>query len=512
MRVLSVASEIFPLIKTGGLADVAGALPGALGRRGVSVRSLVPGYPKVLGAFESAEPVHAFADLFGGPARLLAGSAAGLDLLVLDAPHLYARPGNPYVDDAGRDWSDNAQRFAALCQAAAQLGQGVVPMLRPDVVHAHDWQAGLVPAYLHYGGGARPGAVVTVHNMAFQGSFPAHLLNSLGLPPRSFVYDGVEYHGRISFLKAGLQLADRITTVSPTYAVETTGPEFGMGLDGLLQARAAVYSGILNGIDTDVWNPATDPHLPARFSARSPRRRALNKRALQARFGLAESPGTMLFGVISRLSWQKGLDLLLAALPDIVAQDAQLVVLGAGDQQLQNAFVAAASSMPGRVGVYIGYDESLAHLVQGGADALLVPSRFEPCGLTQLCAQRYGAVPVVARVGGLNDTVIDANEMALAAGVATGLQFSPVTREALAGAISRTAVLWKDRKAWRRMQANGLAAEVGWDRPAARYVEVYKAAATAHGWRPRRGRTRLRDAARGNSKRLRQKGPAEASP
>jgi starch synthase len=349
------------------------------------------------------------------------------------------------------------------------------------VVHAHDWQAGLAPAYLHYAGGARPGTVVTVHNLAFQGSFPAHLLSSLGLPPQSFVYDGVEYHGRISFLKAGLQLADRITTVSPTYAAETTGPEFGMGFEGLLQARAAVYSGILNGIDTDVWNPATDVHLPARFSAKSPRRRALNKRALQARFGLAESPETMLFGVISRLSWQKGLDLLLAALPDLVVSDAQLVVLGAGDAQLQNGFVAAASTMPGRVGVFIGYDESLAHLVQGGADALLVPSRFEPCGLTQLCALRYGAVPVVARVGGLNDTVIDANEMALGAGVATGIQFAPVTREGLAGAISRAASLWRDRKAWRRIQANGLAADIGWDRPAARYVEVYRAAAAAQG-------------------------------
>ena len=481
MQVLSVASEVYPLVKTGGLADVTGALPGALQRHGVHVRSLLPGYPAVLEGLEHAEPAQTFPDLFGGPARLLAGAAAGLDLLVVDAPHLYARPGNPYTDAWGSDWPDNAQRFAALAQVAARLGQGMIPALQPDVMHAHDWQAGLAPAYLHYAGGARPGTVMTVHNLAFQGSFPAGLLGEIGLPPWSFVFDGVEYHGTISYLKAGLQLADRITTVSPTYAAETTGPEFGMGLEGLLQARSSVYAGILNGIDDSVWDPSSDTYLPARYSARSPRRRAVNKRALQQRFGLTENPDTLLFGVISRLSWQKGLDLLLAALPAIAAMDVQLVVIGTGDPHLQDGFNAAASGMPGRVGVFIGYDEALAHLIQGGCDALLVPSRFEPCGLTQLCALRYGAVPVVARVGGLNDTVIDANEMALTAGVATGIQFAPVTREGLLHAIGRAVELWRDQPAWRRTQANGMASELGWDRPAARYKELYRAAAASQG-------------------------------
>jgi starch synthase len=414
MQVLSVASELYPLIKTGGLADVAGALPSALARQGVEVRSLVPGYPAVMAGLEAPQRVHE-AELFGGPATLVRGQANGLDLFVVDAPHLYARPGNPYTDELGQDWPDNAERFAALGQAALMLSGGAAPGFAPDVVHAHDWQAGLVPAYLNYAGGRRPGTVITVHNLAFQGRFPAHLLGSLGLPPSAYTIDGVEFYGGIGFLKAGLRLADRITTVSPTYAAEIATPEGGMGLEGLLQTRAAVLSGILNGIDETVWNPATDPLLPARFSPDRLDGRASNKRALQERFGIGQRPDGLLFGVISRLSWQKGLDLLLGSLPRLLAAGADLVLLGSGDAALEDGFLAAASAAPGRIGVKIGYDEGLAHLIQGGTDAILVPSRFEPCGLTQLCALRYGAAPVVSRVGGLNDTVIDANEMALAA-------------------------------------------------------------------------------------------------
>ena len=287
---------------------------------------------------------------------------------------------------------------------------------------------------------------------------------------------------RSAILKAGLQFADRITTVSPTYAAEIRTPEGGMGLDGLLRARSASVSGILNGIDEAVWNPQTDPHLVERFTASSIGRRASNKRALQQRFNLAPGTNVPLFGVISRLSWQKGLDLLLAALPKLLAEDAQLVLLGSGEHWLEQGFRDAAAAAPGRIGVEIGYDEPLAHLIQGGADALLVPSRFEPCGLTQLCALRYGAVPVVARVGGLNDTIVDANEMALEAGVATGFQFAPVTREALEHALDRTASAWRRPEAWRRLQENAMAMPVGWDRPAARYAELYReiAASRAH--------------------------------
>lgn len=476
MHVLSVASEIYPLIKTGGLADVAGALPTALAGQGISVRTLLPGYPPVLDKLEWSAAAHAFSDLFGGPATLFAAEAAGLELLVIDAPHLYRRAGNPYVDRSGHDWADNAQRFAALSFVAAEIGLGLLKGYRPRVVHAHDWQAGLAPAYLHYSGRPRPAAVMTVHNLAFQGHFPAALLRSLRLPPEALSIDGVEYYGGIGFLKAGLQFADRVTTVSPTYAEEIRTPEGGMGLDGLLRVRGSAVSGIVNGIDEVVWNPATDPHLAAAFTATRLRGRRANKTALKQRLGLSSPDGSPLFGVVSRLTEQKGIDLLVAALPRLLALGADLAVLGSGDSGLEQALQAAAATSPGRVGVFLGYDESLAHLLQGGVDALLVPSRFEPCGLTQLCALRYGAVPVVARVGGLNDTVVDANEMALAAGVATGFQFAPVTRGALEHTLGRAAATWRHPKVWRRLQRNGMAMPVGWDGPAAQYARLYRAA------------------------------------
>jgi starch synthase len=481
LQVLSVASEIYPLVKTGGLADVAGALPGALAAEGVTVRCLAPGYPAVMAALSRGKKVHATKDLFGGPARLVAGKAKGLDIVALDAPHLFDRPGNPYSGPDGRDWPDNPLRFAALAQAAALIGMGGTSLPRPDVVHAHDWQAGLAPAYLHYAGGARPCTVMTVHNLAFQGQFPATLLSQLGLPPESYAVDGVEYYGTIGFLKAGLQLADRITTVSPTYAQEIRGPEAGMGLDGLLRARSDVVSGIINGIDTSVWDPAGDPHLPRSYDAKKMRGRADAKAALQARFGLDRDPHALLYGVVSRLSWQKGLDLLLDVLPALVGSGAQLVVLGAGEAALEHGYRAAAAGYAGRVGCVIGYDEVLAHLIQGGSEALLVPSRFEPCGLTQLCALRYGAIPVVSNVGGLADTVVDANEMAVAAGAGTGVRFSPVTAFGLEGALSRTAALFSDKAAWKRLRRNAMATDVSWRLPAKHYARLYRECVAARG-------------------------------
>ena len=474
LAVLSVASEVFPFVKTGGLADVVGALPGALAAEGIHVRTLVPGYPAVLAALPDAEVVLDLPQFHGGSAHLVAGRAAGLDLLALDAPHLFARPGNPYLGADGREWPDNALRFAALAAAAAELGRGRVPALFPDIVHAHDWQAGLTPAFLRYGAGAHARTVMTVHNLAFQGQYPHELLAALGLPPRAFAIDGVEYYGSIGFLKAGLALADRITTVSPTYAGEIRTPDGGMGLDGLLRKRAAVLCGILNGIDTVAWDPATDPLLPSNFDVRTLPRRSANKSALQARFGLAPDPGALLFGVVSRLTWQKGMDLLHEALPAFDRAHAQLVVLGAGDKPLEAAFTAAAASRPGRMATMIGYDESLAHLVQGGSDALLVPSRFEPCGLTQLAALRYGSLPVVSRVGGLADTVVDANEMALASSAGTGIVFSPVSRETLEIAIDRTAALWRQAMVWRRVQVRAMFTDVSWTRPARRYATLYR--------------------------------------
>jgi starch synthase len=473
LNVLSVTSEIFPLIKTGGLADVTGALPCALAQEGVAVRTLIPGYPGVMSAIGRARKIHTESDLFGGEARLLSTRAAGLDLLVLDAPHLYARTGNPYLSPDGRDWPDNAIRFAALARIAADIAGGALERYLPHVLHAHDWQAGLAPAYLHYRASPRPGTVMTVHNLAFSGRASRDLLGPLGLPSQSYAIDGVEFHGTISLLKAGLQFADRITTVSPTYAAEIRTDEGGMGFGGLLRARASALTGILNGIDTDIWDPGSDSLIDVPFDRTTLEKRAANKSVLRAKMGLAQDEAAPLFGVVSRLTWQKGMDLLLTCLPVLRALDAQLILVGSGDAEFESAFQAAAASEPDRIGCAIGYDETLAHGVQAGADAILVPSRYEPCGLTQLCALRYGAVPVVSRVGGLADTVIDANPAALAAGVATGIQFGPVNADMLDIALRRTVALYRQPKTWRTLQENGMASDVSWRRAAKEYADVY---------------------------------------
>jgi starch synthase len=492
LHVLAVTPEIFPLVKTGGLADVTGALPLALRGLEIDTTTLVPGYPPVMAALAGALEVHAEPALFGGPARLLHAVMGGLDLLVLDAPHLFARSGNPYLGPDGQDWPDNASRFAALGHMASRIATGAVAGIEPDILHAHDWQAGLAPVYLHYQGGLhhqsglhyqagphgqggrRPGTIMTVHNLAFQGIFPAELLPSLGLPPESFSIDGVEYYGSVGFLKGGLALADRITTVSPGYAAEIQTPEGAMGLIGLIRTRADVLHGILNGIDDTVWNPDGDTLIPSPFSLARLDRRARNKAGLQDRFGLAAAPGILLLGVISRLTSQKGLDLLLADVGLLGELGIQLALLGSGERAMEAGFLTAAAAHPGHIGCIIGYDEALAHLIQAGSDALLVPSRFEPCGLTQLCALRYGAIPVVSRVGGLADTVIDANEAALATGSATGIQFSPVTADGLGSALRRMAALWRDQAAWRKVQRNGMKYDVSWRRPAAQYAALYR--------------------------------------
>ncbi len=473
MRVLAVASEIYPIIKTGGLADVAGALPLALRAEGVEMRTLIPGYPAVMDALESAEPLLEWPLFFGGITRLLKARCGELDLLVLDAPHLFGRPGNPYVMADGADWPDNGLRFAALSRMAADIGLGDVPDFVPDIVHAHDWQAGLAPAYMHYSHRRQVGTVMTVHNLAYQGQFPRVMLDVLGLPPDSFAMHGVEYYGAIGFLKAGLQFADRITTVSPTYAKEIQSDEAGMGLSGLLRDRANALVGILNGIDIEVWNPATDRGIPARYSVDDLEQRTADKTALQERFGLEPDPDAFLLGVISRISWQKGLDLLLECLPDIAGEGIQLALLGSGDADLQTRFQQTAEANPGRIGVVIGYDERLAHLIQAGSDALVVPSRFEPCGLTQLCALRYGAVPVVAGVGGLEDTVIDGWD------APTGFKFTPVTTGNLVATIRRAHAAFADKVVWRRMQSNGMTTDVSWRGRATRYAELYREIAEA---------------------------------
>jgi starch synthase len=474
MKVLSVTAEVYPLVKTGGLADVAGALPAALTGEKIEVRTLIPGYPAVMEALEGAEAVLTYPDLMGGPARVLAGRGGGLDLFVLEAAHLYDRSGNPYLNAAGEDWPDNGLRFAALARAAADIGQGKLRGYRPNLIHGHDWQAALTPAYLRYDGLKAPPFILTIHNLAFQGRFPRAQLAAMGLPDEAFTIHGVEYYGDIGMLKAGILMADRVTTVSPTYAAEIASEAGGMGLGGLLQARGDALVGILNGLDTKVWDPLSDPLIARPFSPAKLSARAANKAALQERFGLEIRPDAPLFGVVSRLTGQKGLDLLLAALPMLLEMGAQLVLVGSGDAQLEAGFAATSGVAPTRIGCIIGYDEALGHQIQAGADALLVPSRFEPCGLTQLSALRYGAVPVVARTGGLADTVIDANPMAVASGVATGVQFAPIDQVSFDEALRRTIRLYRNKPVWIAMQRNGMSTDVSWTASAARYAALYR--------------------------------------
>ena len=475
LSVLSVASEAYPLVKTGGLADVIGALPAALAPHGIAITTLVPGYPALAAVSKGAAVLHRWPDLLGTPARLLSAEIAGYPLLILDAPALFARSGGIYGDADGKDWPDNWRRFAALARAAADLASGAVAGRRFDILHAHDWQAAMAPAYLRYvpGAGSRARSIVTIHNIAFQGWFDADIFPALGLPPGAFALDGVEYFGGVGFLKAGLEAADAITTVSPTYADEIRHAAFGMGLEGLIATRADRLHGIVNGIDPAVWSPAADPALPAPYTSRTIARRRLNKRVVEQTFGLTPGDGPI-FTVISRLTGQKGMDLLVEVIDDLVQAGGRLALLGSGDAALERAFLQAGDRYPGRVGIRIGYDEPISHLLQGGADSILIPSRFEPCGLTQLYGLAYGCVPIVARTGGLADTIIDANDAAIAAGVATGLQHDGATRETLLRAVHRAIALYHRPAIWRRMQQNGMRADHSWSASGARYADLYR--------------------------------------
>jgi starch synthase len=479
MQVLSVASEVYPLVKTGGLADVAGALPPALATSGIAVKTLIPGYPNVMARAAGGEIRHEFADLLGEKARLVSVRVGDLDLLVLDCPVLFAREGGPYSDGAGKEHADNWHRFAAFSLAGAHIAGGLLGDFRPDLVHVHDWQAALVPAYMRYRGIHLP-SVLTIHNLAFQGQFGLEIFSELDLPPHAYSLDGVEYYGGVGFLKAGLHAASALTTVSPTYAREIRDAPFGMGLEGLITTRSPDLHGIVNGIDVDAWNPETDPQLAENFSARTIKKRVANRRILEDRFAL-EIDSAPLFIVVSRITWQKGLDLVAATIPALVEAGGKLAILGTGDPGLEHWLLGLAGQYEGRVSVRLAYDEELAHVMQGGADALLVPSRFEPCGLTQLYSQRYGTIPVVARTGGLTDTVIDANSAALTAGVATGVHFAPDNADSLAEAIRKTIELNADGRIWTAMQRQGMKLDVSWKHSATLYANLFKTLVPAQG-------------------------------
>lgn len=469
-RVLSVASEAVPLIKTGGLADVVGALPQALAGQGWHMRVMLPAYPGVLDRIGRADVVWASGNVFGGEGRVFAGQVGETEVLALDAPHLYDRAGGPY-SAGGADFGDNAERFAALGWVAATIAHEGVDGWKPEVVHAHDWQAGLVPWFLRDWGTGIP-SVMTIHNMAFQGRFGADKLTAMRLAPSGFQREGYEYWGDVSTLKAGLMAADAITTVSPRYAEELMRAEFGLGLEGVMQARAEVLEGVLNGVDTEVWDPENDPGI-APYSAARLAGKARNRRALLAEFGLDPGLSGPLVILVSRLTPQKGIDLVPQAIEALIAGGGGLAVLGSGEGWAEDALHDLMRRHPGRVGVRIGYDEGLSHRMFAGGDAVLVPSRFEPCGLTQLYGLRYGCVPVVSAVGGLADTVIGATPATLGAGVATGIVFHPVDALGLEQALRRLLGLYADKGGWSAMIRRGMRTDWGWARSAAAYAALY---------------------------------------
>ncbi|MCU0805459.1 MAG: glycogen synthase GlgA [Burkholderiales bacterium] len=482
LRVLFATPEAGPFVKTGGLGDVAGALPAALRALGADVRVLMPAYRGVATKLGAVREVGQTPRTAGAPpARILEGVAPnGVPLLLVDCPAFFDRPGGPYQDEHGADHVDNAFRFGLLSRVAASIGAAFSPIpWRAEVVHANDWQTALAPAYLRYAPDAAAASVVTIHNLAFQGIFAPGVVPLLGLPPESFSIDGIEYYGQMSFLKAGLFFANAITTVSPSYAREIQSEPLGFGLQGLLAGRRDVLHGILNGIDTTAWDPGRDPLIPSHFSATRLEAKAGNKTALRRRFGLDADPAVPVLTMVSRLTDQKGVDLLLEALAEILALPAQVAVVGTGEPSYERLLQTLAKRNRGRMGVLIGFDEALAHLAEAGADIFLMPSRFEPCGMNQMFSQRYGTVPVVHATGGLADSVTDTTPASLANGTATGFVFRAPKSAEFFEAVRRAVHAWGHRELWMRLQRNGMARDFSWTASAQRYLALYRDIARA---------------------------------
>ncbi len=478
MKLLHVTPEFVPWVKTGGLGDVSGALPPALAGLGHDVVVLIPAYP-AFDALDQREPVAELPAAGTWPAARLAlvQQPGGVRLLLLECPALYERSGGPYLDGNGRDHVDNAMRFAFLSHVAALLAgdDSPWPAWRPDVLHCHDWTCGLAPFYLHLarerGMAQTAASVMTIHNLAFQGVFPMAEADRLQIPVAYRGIEGVEYWGRLSMLKAGLQFSDAITTVSPTYAREICTESLGMGLHGVLQARADRLRGILNGVDTEIWNPTQDRLLPHRYRVGALWGKAVCKGALQREFGLAERPGALLLALVGRLTEQKGIDLVVESLPWVISHNAQLVVLGQGDAKLQDALRTAAAMHPRQVSINIGFNEPQAHRIEAGADAFLMPSRYEPCGLNQMYSQLYGTPPLVHATGGLADSVVD-----VSAGPerATGFVIPEATPEALVAGLDRVQRAFRDPPLWHALQRNGMRAGFGWQDSARAYEALYR--------------------------------------
>ncbi|MGE5478025.1 MAG: glycogen synthase GlgA [Bacteroidales bacterium] len=480
MRVLFASSEVYPLVKTGGLADVSGALPAALVEAGLDVRVLLPGYAEAMDKAEGKRQVGSLGDPLGVGAEAKLVSAklpgSGVPVWLIDCPALYHRQGGPYQDAAGADYADNALRFGLLSWAAAHLcTEGSPVKWRPDLLHCHDWQTGLAPAYLKAWDLKAPATVFTIHNIAYQGQFPADTVPRLGLPWDMYTMAGLEYWDTMSFLKAGLVYSDKLTTVSPRYAKEIQAAPHGCGMEGILAERAADLSGILNGADYGVWDPATDAYVAQRYPVLDyVAGKAANKAALQAELGLEQKADAPLLVIVSRLNDLKGMDLVLSVMPAILRQGAQLAVVGTGDRGLEDGFKAVAAANPSQVAVNIGYSEPLAHKLMAAGDMLLMPSRFEPCGLTQLYAMRYGTIPVVHVTGGLADTVVDTTYDGLMTGTATGFAFEHANAGAFQWTIERALGMYRQPEQWRKVQLSCATQDFTWGRSAGRYVDLYR--------------------------------------
>ena len=476
-RVLFVTPEAFPLIKSGGLGDVSGALPPALRSLGADVRILLPGYPAVLEGVplrRVGKPIQHFSGQ--DPVQLLRGRMPDGEtpLFVVDCPALFHRPGTPYQDANGRDWPDNVWRFAALARTALLLSTGQGPLRwTPDIVHCNDWPCGLAPAYMAYAG-SKARSLMSVHNLAFSGSFAEEFVSAVGLPLSSYQIEGVEFYQTFSFLKAGLHYADALSTVSPGYAREIQTPDFGGGFHGLLAARQKALTGILNGIDTALWDPATDPHLEKNYGIDTLENKPANTKALRKRLDMSASTETPLLGMVSRLTQQKGVDLLPPMMQELADTPVQLVVLGTGEHGIEENLRKLQDAFPKRVRVIIGYDETLAHQIEAGADLFLMPSRFEPCGLSQMYSMRYGTPPVVRATGGLADSVVDTGPETLRNASATGFCFADASGKSLTKCVRRGLAARKKKKTWRQIQRAGMARDFSWRSSAGAYMDLYR--------------------------------------
>lgn len=480
MKVLFISSEVFPLIKTGGLADVSGSLPTALQGLGVDIRILMPGYPSALKQLNDLQLIATINHLpHIDHAELLLGTIEDtqVKVIVIKSASLYERDGGPYADANGLEWQDNPIRFGVLSKVAAILSSDNSPIhdWRPNIVHCNDWQTGLAPAYMKLTEHSKAKSIISLHNMAFQGCYPPQWVETLGLPSSGYSIEGYEYHGQLSFLKAGIFYADAISTVSPRYAKEIQTAAFGFGLEGLLTNRGDEIKGILNGIETGEWNPETDKHLIENYNSQNLAGKQRVKRDLQLRLGLNIDADAPLLGVVSRLTHQKGLDMLLPNLQKLVDQGCQFALLGGGEIGLESAFQNLATQNPGRVSVTIGYNEPLSHQIMAGCDLFIMPSRFEPCGLNQLYGLAYGTPPIVNATGGLADSVIDSNAAHLENKTANGFVMVEASADGLLACIVRALEMFQhDKKTWLQIQRTGMSQNLSWDKSAKEYFAMYQ--------------------------------------